>query len=94
MKMTIEQVADYCGVSEQSAYGLMQYLKEIGHVEVTEAPSNGKRGRRPKLYELSAVAMQQINVLDPERHNAPPVNLQLSPEATDLIGTLSGVGVG
>lgn len=60
--MTITQVAEMLKVSEQSAYGLLQYLKEIGQVTVTDAPPNGKRGRRAKLYTLSTLAELQLDV--------------------------------
>lgn len=56
-------MAKQLGVSEQAAYGLMQFLKEIGQVEITEAPSNGKRGRRPKLYKLGLMAELHLQAL-------------------------------
>jgi predicted ArsR family transcriptional regulator len=65
--MTIDEIAETFKVSPQSAYGLMQFLKEIGQVEVTEAPSQGKRGRRPKLYKLATMAELYLwNLLNPQ----------------------------
>lgn len=61
--MTITQVAENLKVSEQAAYGLMQFLKEIGQVTITEADSNGKRGRRPKLYHIASLARVQLREL-------------------------------
>lgn len=62
--MNIKQIAEHLRVSEQSAYGLMQFLQEIGHVTVTDAPNvEKKRGRRPKLYQLSLLAVGELELL-------------------------------
>lgn len=60
---TIEQVAKELGVSVQAAYGLMQFMKEINQVTITDAPTNGKRGRRPKLYQLTAIGEYHLQSL-------------------------------
>jgi predicted ArsR family transcriptional regulator len=61
MNMTIDQVAKKLNVSTQAAYGLVSFLKERGGLVVKDAPPNGMRGRRPKLYSFTGSILSVLS---------------------------------
>lgn len=51
--MTIEQLTQLLKLDALTVYGLMAFLVKVGAASAKNAPSNGKRGKPPKLYTLA-----------------------------------------